>query len=138
MEIAMKNNIFTFVSGVVVGAFIMLLVGGVVSSNSKEYSDNNGIELFEKEGDCVSENSFKVFQVLDSGDALANEMGQGFEADIPTGLTVLFLKENGRSYYDDQLIRVPSGKCAKQIGTFRYSTKLDIEKTVPVVRISNK
>src|SRR3712207_9493509 len=94
MEIAMKNNIFTFVSGVVVGAFIMLLVGGVVSSNSKEYSDNNGIELFEKEGDCVSENSFKVFQVLDSGDALANEMGQGFEADIPTGLTVLFLKEN--------------------------------------------
>ncbi len=134
----MKNNIFTFVSGVVVGAFIMLLVGGVVSSNSKEYSDNNGIELFEKEGDCVSENSFKVFQVLDSGDALANEMGQGFEADIPTGLTVLFLKENGRSYYDDQLIRVPSGKCAKQIGTFRYSTKLDIEKTVPVVRISNK
>lgn len=134
----MKNNIFTFVSGVVVGAFIMLLVGGVVSSNSKEYSDNNGIELFEKEGDCVSENSFKVFQVLDSGDALANEMGQGFEADIPTGLTVLFLKENGRSYYDDQLIRVPSGKCVKQIGTFRYSTKLDIEKTVPVVRISNK
>ncbi|HEY9544035.1 hypothetical protein [Prevotella sp.] len=134
----MKNNIFTFVSGVVVGAFIMLLVGGVVSSNSKEYSDNNGIELFEKEGDCVSENSFKVFQVLDSGDALANEMGQGFEADIPTGLTVLFLKENGRSHYDDQLIRVPSGKCAKQIGTFRYSTKSDIEKTVPVVRISNK
>lgn len=134
----MKNNIFTFVSGVVVGAFIMLLVGGVVSSNSKEDSDNNGIELFEKEGDCVSENSFKVFQVLDSGDALANEMGQGFEADIPTGLTVLILKENGRSYYDDQLIRVPSGKCAKQIGTLRYSTKLDIEKTVPVVRISNK
>ena len=30
--------------------------------------------FFEKEGDCISENSFEVFQVLDSGDALANEV----------------------------------------------------------------
>ena len=30
--------------------------------------------MFEKEGICISENSFKVLQVLDTGDALANEL----------------------------------------------------------------
>lgn len=39
---------------------------------------NNGIILFEKEGECISENSFEVFQVLDSGEALANEVKQGY------------------------------------------------------------
>lgn len=77
-----------------------------------------------------------VFQVLDSGEALANEVKQGYL--IPTGLTVLFLNEDGLSYYDDQVIKIPSGKCAKQIGIFKYSAKSGMEKTVPIVGIRNK
>ncbi len=30
------------------------------------------------------------------------------------------------------------GKCAKQIGTFKYSTKAGFDKTVPIVSILNK
>ena len=33
---------------------------------------------------------------------------------------------------------IPSGKCAKQIGIFKYSAKSGMEKTVPIVGIRNK
>ena len=36
-------------------------------------------------------------------------------------------------FYDDQVIEVPKGKKAMQIGTFRYETKLG-EKVVPVIK----
>ncbi len=113
----------------------MIVVSIFIAGGSSTY---NGITLFEKEGECISKNSFKVFQVLESGDALANELEQGFSISLSTGLTVLFLSENGQSYYDDQVIKIPSGKCAKQIGVFKYPTKSGIEKTVPIVSICNE
>lgn len=91
-----------------------------------------------REGDCISENSFEVFQVLDSGDALANEVKIEWDMSVPTGVTVLLLCKDGKSYYDDQVIKVSEGKCAKQIGTFKYSTKAGFDKTVPIVSILNK
>ena len=39
---------------------------------------------------------------------------------------------------EDMIIKVPEGKCAKQIGTFKYSTKAGFDKTVPIVSILNK
>lgn len=127
--------IFIFIGGVVTGAILMIVVSMLITERNSTY---NGITLFEKEGECVSENSFEVFQVLDSGEALANEVKQGYSITMPTGLTVLFLNENGQSYYDDQVIKIPSGKCAKQIGIFKYSAKSGMEKTVPIVGIRNK
>ena len=73
-------------------------------------------------------NQFKT--VSESGDALA----QTRFGDI----VVLFLNEEGKSYYDGQDIDIPDGKCAKQIGIFRYEANSGMEKTVPIVRISNK
>lgn len=97
---------------------------------------NSGITLFEKEGECVSSNSFEVFQVLDTGDALAKEIEPG--RSVATGVTVLFLNNNGQaSYYDDQVINIPAGKCARQIGIFKYSD-LRMERTVPIVEICDK
>ena len=125
------KKVLIFIAGVVTGAILMLVIGN--SSNGE--SSNNGMTFFEKEGDCISENNFEVFQVLDSGDALANEID---ELSISTGLMVLFLCDEGKSYYDDQVIKVPEGKCAKQIGTFKYSTKAGFDKTVPIVSILNK
>ena len=122
-----------FIGGVVTGAILVVVVSMLIAGGNSTYK---GITLFEKEGECISENSFKVFQVLDSGEALANEVKQGYL--IPTGLTVLFLNEDGLSYYDDQVIKIPSGKCAKQIGIFKYSAKSGMEKTVPIVGIRNK
>ena len=46
--------------------------------------------------------------------------------------------KNGKSYYDDQIIKIPSGKCVKQIGVYKYQTKDGFEKTVPIVDIRKK
>lgn len=80
----------------------------------------------------------KFSQVLDSGDALANEIEEKYSTSLHTGLVVLFLHENGKSYYDDQIIKIPSEKCVKQIGVYKYPTKDGFEKTVPIVDIRKK
>ena len=95
------KKVCIFIGGVVTGAILVVVVSMLIAGGNSTYK---GITLFEKEGECISENSFKVFQVLDSGEALANEVKQGYL--IPTGLTVLFLNEDGLSYYDDQVIKI--------------------------------
>lgn len=118
--------ILGIVSGIALTFVVLYLMAGCSSSS-------NGVTYFEKPGDCISTNSFKVFQVLDNGVALANEI-EG-EYDIPTGIVVLLINEEGNYYYDDQIIKVPTGKCARQVGVYTYPTKMEIEKTVPIVKI---
>lgn len=114
------------VSGIVL-TFLVLYLMAAISSSS------NGVTYFEKPGECISTNSFKVFQVLDEGAALANEIEE--EYDIPTGIVVLLINKEGKYYYDDQVIKIPVGKCARQVGVYTYPTKMEIEKTVPIVKI---
>lgn len=125
-----------FIGGVVTGViltFVVLVVIGV-AANGGSVANNNYV-MFEQEGNVISTNSFEVFQVLDSGDALANEIE---DYGVASGVTVLFLAEDGASYYDDQVIEIPTGKCVRQLGTYKYPTKSGFEKTVPVVGIRNK
>jgi len=126
------KKIGIFIVGVICGVALVFLIGIMASGTS----DNRGITFFEEAGEYVSENSFEVFQVLDSGDALAHEC-EG-ELDIPTDIIVLFVAQKGKSYYDNQRIKIPSGKCVKQIGIYKYPTNSGFEKTVPVVDICNK
>lgn len=107
------KKVLIFIAGIVTGAILMLVIAALIGNSSNGESSNNGMTFFEKEGDCISENNFEVFQVLDSGDALANEID---ELSISTGLMVLFLCDEGKSYYDDQVIKVPEGKCASRLG----------------------
>ena len=55
-----------------------------------------------------------------------------------TGVVVLLSNKNGQAYYDNQIIKIPRGKRAKQTSTFTYITTQDISKTVPVVEIQDK
>lgn len=127
-----KKNILIYLAGIVSGAVLMIFISYLfANSNSSHY----GIVLFEEEGDCVSSNSFEVFQVLDNGDVLADELETKSYGQTRTGLTVMFLSNDNASFYDDQIINVPYGKCAKQIGVFKYQTNLGIDKTVPIVAI---
>ena len=126
------KNVLIFIAGMVTGAVLLLGISFFVAGSSSA----SGITLFEEEGEIISENSFEVFQVVEDGNALASEVKGKF--DIPTNLVVLFLCEDGKSYYDDQMIEIPAGKCVRQIGTYRYPTKEDIVKTVPIVAIRDK
>lgn len=123
-----------FILGVLTGIALSFLISIlIVNSNS-----NKGLTFFEEAGECISVNSFRVFQVFDSGTALASER-RPVGCIIGGGeITVLFVPQDGKAYYDDQIINVPSGKCVKQIGTFRYPTASGFEKTVPVVDILDK
>ena len=92
--------------------------------------------MFEQEGDIISTNSFRVIQVVDGG-ALAMEQMDDLYG-LPSGLVVLFADEAGNSYYDSQSITIPKGKCARQVGIYKYINGESMEKTVPVVVIRKK
>ena len=48
----------------------------------------------------------------------------------------MLVNYDSKTYYDEQKIKIPTNKCARQIGTYQYTTKKDnFEKTVPAVVI---
>jgi hypothetical protein len=128
------KSILSFLAGLVVGAGLIIAIGYI--SNNQAAGPDNGITLFENEGESIgSESRYKVIQVVDGG-ALAIEIFDEFW--MPTELAVLFWDESGNGFYDNQVITVPKGQCLRQLGLYRYINKDNIPKTVPVVAIRNK
>ncbi len=120
-----------FVSGIV---FITIVAGSLVS----EYeSEDNGMTFFEQPGEVLSTKPFEVLQVLDDNHALAYELKWEpvLEKYITTDLLVLLTNDNGEYYYDDQKVKVPKGKCVRQVGIYKYQSKSKNWKTVPIVKI---
>lgn len=127
------KKIWVFILGIITGIILMLVFSVIYVKCSSGRNSSDGMTLFEEVGDCVSDNSFEVLQVLESGAALATE-NKDYLSSGPR-LTVLFLNEDGQFYYDDQTIEIPAGKCARQVGVFKYLTKSNHDATVPVVII---
>lgn len=123
------KNILIFIAGIITGVVGLFFVSFIITTNN---STDYGVTLFETTGDYSSNNKFKVFQVLESGSALAHELDGKYEFE---GQVVLFLKQDNEYFYDDQIIEAPKDKAVKQIGIYRYGTNSGIEKTVPVVSI---
>ncbi len=124
------KNILIYIAGIITGFILLIAISLCITKSS-----NNEIMLFSEPGECLRERSFEVFQVLDSGDALAKEKKTAYDID---GLIVLFLCNNETYYYDDQKITIPTGKCVRQIGIYKYPTKSGFDKTVPVVSVFDK
>ena len=120
-----------FIGGLVSGIVLTILALVIVSYYSNSNSDYS---FFEKAGERIDYNAFEVFQVLDNGDALAKGREYG-DYSIATGITVLIIGKEDQSYYDDQIIEIPEGKYARQIGTFKYITNSNMMKTVPIIDI---
>lgn len=91
----------------------MLVIAALIGNSSNGESSNNGMTFFEKEGDCISENNFEVFQVLDSGDALANEID---ELSISTGLMVLFCVMKGNRIMTTKLSKFLKENVQSRLG----------------------
>lgn len=102
-------------------------------------SPGNAVQMFDAPKQEIKAGEFKIFQVLSDGSALASYDELISKKDcIAYGTVVLFPASDEVSYYDDQKITLPKGKCFKQIGTYRYMTKDGEEKTVPVIDIYDK
>lgn len=118
------KSILTFIAGIVTGVILTFIV-----SYCKVTSDD--LMFFDQPGEVMKSGAFKVTQVLHDGSALA--WSQDEHGSFLGGVIVLLSPQKGKAYYDDQKVSVPTGKCARQVGTFRYMTKGNTEKTVPVV-----
>lgn len=141
----MKKGLVFFlgmISGVVLTFLIFLFIGLANRNNGTGdavYSDP-GISMFSEAGETMQLKSFQVFQVLSNGSALArssekSKVQYNFEYGDPI---VLLLPDEKSAFYDDQIIKVSANKVVRQVGTYRYETKMEFVKTVPVVAIFDK
>jgi len=94
---------------------------------------NSGKTLFDKPGDCVSQKNFEVQEVLESGDAIALEISETISGHVFTSdLEVLILAQEGSNFYNNQIVKVPQGKCARHIGNYKYQ-QLGSTKVIPII-----
>lgn len=127
--------ILTYLGGIVTGVVLVFALGFFMAMSQSKQSANNDVVMFEKPRGVVPGKVFEVMQVLPEGSALAtvDDIDSG-----NMGTVVLFIGNESLSYYDNQKIKVPSGKVAKQVGTYSYMTCQEMEKTVPVVEIMDE
>lgn len=126
--------ILTYVAGIVTGCVLLFVIGCIINAKNSSAQKEN-IVMFDSPRNAVPGKSFKVVQVLPDGNALAN-VDNVYDDNF--GVVVLFLGDESTSYYDDQKIEIPKGKVAKQIGNYSYMSRMNIEKTVPVVKIMDE
>lgn len=87
---------------------------------------------FHKHGKLINEKSFKVLQVLHNGQALV--YGKD-EYGYYNGVLYLLIDKEDSDMFDDQIIKVPKGMIVKRHGTYQYTTRNGIDKTVPKIMI---
>ena len=131
-----------FLLGLISGVVLTLVTMVILAMGANTNANNNGVTLFDQPGECLNAKAFEVMQVVDNNHALAYEVewNDVLESYMQTGsgLLVLVTNDNGDYYYDDQIIEVPDGMCMRQVGIYRYQTRMDMEKTVPIVKLMNK
>ena len=132
--------ILTYVAGIITGVVIVFAISFYTVMNFSEgETKNQAVQLFDSPKQEIKATSFKVIQVLPDGSELATYDNIIPDKDAPEyGMVVMFQVSEENSYYDDQVISLPKGKCFKQVGTYRYTTQQDIVKTVPVIAIYDK
>lgn len=135
------RKIWVFLLGVLTGSvltvlFLVAMAKVLDYSGKSNAKDMFGLNLFEQPGEVIDENEFRVFQALSNGAALAEGKGDG--TFIYNGLNVLLYNEKGIPYYDEQIVTAPQGKCFRQIGIFKYTSKARDYCTVPVVALMDK
>lgn len=126
------KKVWVFILGMLTGVVVTIVTAAFFYAVFAllSYSDDSELNIFDRPGDCLIENSaLEVFQVLDDNAALTMPPG-AYEYTV-----YLLMNNEGVSYYDDQVVKLPTGKCFRQIGTYHYETAADTWKTVPVVEI---
>lgn len=125
------KGVLIFIIGFAAGVFVTIKVidSGILADES--YDGLYGLTIFSEKGECIpTANEMEVLQVVKPNMALTYT-----DQHIGRQILVLLINYDGKTYYDDQKIKVPSGKCARQIGTYQYTTNMNMNKTVPAVVI---
>lgn len=131
----MKKGLVFFlgmITGCVLTVATLIYVAKVYNA-----SGDSGLTLYEQPVGTINSYSFEVLQVYPNGNALAFTEDPD-RRDSYTSPAVLLLADENIHYYDEQIVKVPKGKCARQVGIYQYRANGGMHKTVPVVRIMNK
>ena len=125
--------------GIFVLGFIAGIVVTIIAVSNMDYDTNEpsepsdglyGLTIFPEKGECIpTQRTIEVIQVIKPNMALAHTH-ESYER-----ITVLVINYDGKTFYDQQKVKVPSGQCARQIGTYQYTTRMNSDKTVPAVVI---
>ncbi len=121
------------ITGLIVIPFLLGIIDGYSGASDKYHNPYGirGLKMLEQKRGCITSNNLEIFQTLTNGVALAHEVN---DYDI----FVLLIDESGRLFYDGERVKNPANHCAKQIGTYTYETKAEVQKTVPAVVIEEK
>ena len=131
----MKKGLVFFlgmITGCILTVAALFYIGKAYSA-----SGDSGLTLYEQPAGVIDSYSFKVLQVYPNGNALAFTEDPD-RRDSYTSPAVLLLADENIHYYDEQIVKVPKGKSARQVGTYQYETNGGMHRTVPVVRIMDK
>ena len=121
-----------FLGGFVTGVIVTILGLSIIYFVAQRVDDLS-YNMFEEKGECISikEGKLKILQGYTPNKALAK-----YERGLLDFVVVLLIDPKEKnSFYDDKIIRIPKGMCARQYGTHKYETKSGVMKTVPVVAI---
>lgn len=126
-------------TGIVTTLVVLFIIAYIINANNshKTSYDLPGATFFEQPGEVINESSFKVFQSLVNGAALAKGKEDGLGLDLYMGLNVLIYNDEEIPYYDEQIIDLPDGKCFRQIGIYKYESRQGL-RTVPIVTITDR
>ena len=100
-----------YVLGIITG--VILTFAFAFCINLSNNSGIIGLEMFEEPGDYMEYSQFRVFQVVESGCALAH-------ADDSFGAIVFIIPNENQQFYDDQKIVLKNDQCAQHVGTYKY------------------
>jgi len=119
-----------FIGGFVAGVLVTILIAFMITDSKQPNDGLIGLTVFPEKGDCVTKKQrIDILQVMKPNMALA-ETGE-----YPDRIIILLINHDGKTYYDDQKIEIPTNKCARQIGIYQYTTNIGMDKTVPAVLI---
>lgn len=133
------KKVWIYIAGIITGFILTVLISLIITDSSNTNAE--GVTMFSQTGDRIDGNLFEVFQVLDTGAALANLTDTNPTRNSngiiipPNNLVVVIINDDGKYYYDDEIIKIPCGKCARQVGIYKYTTNMGGYKTVPIVKI---
>ncbi len=125
-----------YLLGILTGV-VLTQVGITLFAYISNANSDDGITFFENPGKIAEDKAFEVFQVLDDDAALVNAQSNE-SLDSYYGKVYLLVNDEGEYYYDEQKITAPAGKVFRQVGIYRYPTKDNNIKTVPVIQLMDK
>ena len=124
------KSFFIFIAGMIT---MLVIVLGIYNNLYMDEEHISGLTYLSEQqtGDVFNYKSIEVLQAQSQNTALVLPKDK-YEP------VMFFIGKESDALYDKQIINVPNGYRLVQIGTYRYTNREKIERTVPAVSILKK